>query len=154
MKRLPVLGRASEPKSASTADAERVAVSPGAAGPSAAVSPGAAGPSAVRAWVVGAVEDAGALRFARVLAEALGVPLVREVEGLGDPSVVAVGVELVGRVAPAVTIVIGGTLPSSAWRSELRGVQASITLAEPREELARRLAERWRGGERRLSETP
>ncbi len=108
----------------------------------------------MRAWVVGAVEDAGALRFARVLAEALGIPLVREVEGLGDPSVVAVGVELVGRVAPAVTIVIGGTLPSSAWRSELRGVQASITLAEPREELARRLAERWRKGERRLSETP
>jgi hypothetical protein len=98
----------------------------------------------VRAWVVGAVEDAGALRFARVLAEALGVPLVREAEGLGDARAVAVGVELVGRVAPVVTIVIGGTLPTSAWRTELRGVQASIALAEPREELALRLAERWR----------
>lgn len=134
MKRLPLLGRASEPNAASSVDSERVAVSPGAAGSSA----------AVRAWIVGAVEDAGALRFARVLAEALGVPLVRQVEGLGDASAVAVGVELVGRVAPVVTIVIGGTLPASAWRSELRGVQASIALAEPREELALRLAERWR----------
>jgi hypothetical protein len=121
-KRLPLLGRASEPQVAAQ-DAELVAV---------------------RAWVVGAVEDAGALRFARVLAEALGVPLVRQVEGLGDARAVAVGVELVGRVAPAITIVIGGTLPASAWRSELRGVQASIALAEPREELALRLAERWR----------
>ncbi|MCU0677857.1 MAG: hypothetical protein MUE69_34405 [Myxococcota bacterium] len=156
MKRLPLLGRASEPKATSSVDAERLAVSPGAAGSSATVSPGAAGSSAavspgaagssatVRAWVVGAVEDAGALRFARVLAEALGVPLVREAEGLGDARAVAVGVELVGRVAPVVTIVIGGTLPTSAWRTELRGVQASIALAEPREELALRLAERWR----------
>jgi len=120
-----LLGRASEPKSASTADADADRV-------------------AVRAWVVGAVEDAGAFRFARVLAEALGVPLVREAEGLGDARAVAVGVELLGRVAPAVTIVIGGTLPVSAWRPELRGIQASIALAEPREELALRLAERWR----------
>ena len=146
MKRLPLLGRGSEPKAAAQG-AERVAVSPGAAGSSAAVSPGAAGSSAaVRAWVVGAVEDAGALRFARALAEALGVPVLRGVEEIGDTSAsaVAVGVELVGRVAPAVTIVIGGTLPTSAWRSELRGVRASIALAEPREELALRLAERWR----------
>lgn len=121
-KRLPLLGRASAPEVAAK-DAER---------------------AAVRAWVVGAVEDAGALRFARVLAEALGVPLVREVEGLGDARAIAVGVELVGRVAPSVTIVIGGTLPTSAWRPELRGVSASIALAEPREDLALRLAERWR----------
>jgi len=106
--------------------------------------PGVDGARAVvRAWIVGAVEDAGALRFARALADALGATLVREHAGLGDPSAVAVGVELVRHVEPGLTVVVGGTLPRSAWRAELRGVEAQVTLAEPREELARRLAERW-----------
>lgn len=99
----------------------------------------------VRVWVVGAVEDAGALRFARVLAEKLGVPLVREIAERGDDgaSAIAVGAELVGRVRPSVTIVVGGTLPRSAWRPELRGIDAQVLLAEPREELAAQLAARW-----------
>lgn len=118
-----MLGRAAEAKSAPTDHAEV---------------------ATVRVWVVGAVEDAGALRFARVLAEKLGVRLVREIEELGnDASAIAVGAELVGRVRPAVTVVVGGTLPRSAWRPELRGVDAQVLLAEPREELAAQLATRW-----------
>jgi hypothetical protein len=117
------LGRASDAKTTARAEGER---------------------AVVRAWIVGAVEDAGALRFARALADALGAPLVREPAALGDPSAIAVGVELVGHVAPGLIVVVGGTLPRSAWRTELRGVEAQLALAEPREELARRLAERWR----------
>jgi hypothetical protein len=95
----------------------------------------------VRAWVVGAVEDAGALRFARELAAALDAPIARRLEEV-TPAHVAVGLELQGRVVAPLTVVVGGTLPRMAWRPALRGLEAVLLVAEPRDELARRLGER------------
>ncbi|MEZ4249133.1 MAG: hypothetical protein R3B99_12940 [Polyangiales bacterium] len=118
MKRLPLLGRAA-PSKPTEGEVRRP----------------------VRVWVVGAVEDAGALRFARVLAEALEAPLLRDGDPLA-PEGVAVGESFASRVEATFCVVLGGTLPRGAWRASLRGVRADLTLAEPREAVALALARR------------
>lgn len=110
---------------------------------------GAGSRARVLVSVAGAVDDAAALRFATLLAEALDAPLWRAATLAGpgavpdpipegDHPVVAVGAGLAERVSARLRVVVTGGVPRAAWRH--RGLEADLELAEPREGVARGLA--------------